>query len=74
MTKSTVSQVAHVPNPPPGFRIVCKICDGLGIIFHCEENAPPSTPIKCRHCGALRGTLGELRKLSASGKQDLFEI
>jgi hypothetical protein len=57
-----------------GFRIVCTSCDGLGITYQSAENAPSCTPIKCRHCGAARGTLGELRKLSASGKQDLFEI
>jgi hypothetical protein len=31
-------------------------------------------PIKCRHCGAPRGTLGQLRELSTSGRQDLFEV
>jgi hypothetical protein len=56
------------------FEIVCRICDGLGIIFECAENAPASTPIVCRHCGAPRGTLGQLRSLSLSGKQDLFEL
>ena len=55
------------------FQIICKICDGLGITFECPENAPSSTPIKCRHCGAPRGTLGQLREMSISGRQDLFE-
>jgi hypothetical protein len=57
-----------------GFKIVCEICDGLGIFFDCEEDAPSSTQINCRHCGAPRGTLGELRNLSVLAKQDLFEI
>jgi hypothetical protein len=52
---------------------VCHICDGLGIIFDLPEDAPSTTQIKCRHCGAPRGTLGALRQLSISGKQDLFE-
>jgi hypothetical protein len=56
------------------FEIICKACDGLGIVFDCAENAPSSTLISCRHCGAPRGTLGALRDLSISGKQDLFEI
>jgi ribosomal protein S27E len=56
------------------FEIICLGCDSVGIVFDCSENAPSSTPIKCRHCGALRGTLGELRNLSASGQHDLFEI
>jgi hypothetical protein len=55
------------------FQLVCKMCDGLGIIFECPENAPSSTPIKCRYCGAPRGTLGQLRELSMSGREDLFE-
>jgi hypothetical protein len=61
-------------NQPDGFKIICTICDGVGIIFECPEDAPSSTEIKCRHCGAPRGTLGDLRSLSASGSQDLFEI
>jgi hypothetical protein len=51
--------------PLSGFRIVCEICDRLGIVFDCTEDAPSSTQINCRHCGAPRGTLGELRNLSA---------
>ena len=56
------------------FQIVCKMCDGVGIIFDCPESAPSSTVIKCRHCSAPRGTLGALRDLSVSGKQDVFEL
>jgi hypothetical protein len=73
-TTMTNSQIAHTPDHGTGFKIVCTICDGLGIVFDCAENAPSSTQIKCRHCGAPRGTLGELRSLSISGQQDLFEI
>jgi hypothetical protein len=57
-----------------GFQIVCQICDGLGIFFDFAEDAPSSTQINCRHCGARRGTLGELRNLSVLTKQDHFEI
>ena len=56
------------------FQIVCNICDGLGITFDCKEDALASTLIKCRHCGAPRGTLGDLRTLSCSGKLEIFEI
>jgi hypothetical protein len=56
------------------FQIVCGICDGLGIVFDCKEDAPASTVIRCRPCGAPRGTLGDLRLLSCSGKESLFEI
>jgi hypothetical protein len=56
------------------FKIVCEICDGLGIFFDFAEEAPSSTQINCRHCNAPRGTLGELRNLSVLAKQDLFEI
>jgi hypothetical protein len=61
------SEVAH-------FQIVCRNCDGLGIIFEFPEDAPSSAVITCRHCGAPRGTLGNLRRLSTLAKQDLFEI
>ena len=43
------------------FEVVCINCDTLGIVFDCAEGAPSSTEIKCRHCGGLRGTLGDLR-------------
>jgi hypothetical protein len=58
----------------PDFSLICINCDAIGIVFDCTEDAPSSTPIKCRHCGAPRGTLGDLRRLSLSAKQDLFEI
>jgi hypothetical protein len=70
MTNSWIAQLPHRGD----FHIVCKVCDGLGIFFDGAVDAPSSTPINCRHCGAVRGTLGDLRKLSVSGKQDLFEI
>jgi hypothetical protein len=38
------------------------------------QDAPATTQIRCRHCGAPRGTLGELRDLSSSGQHDQFEI
>ena len=56
------------------FRVVCVSCDALGIVFDFAENAPASTVIRCRHCGGPRGTLGALRQLSGSDRQDLFEI
>jgi hypothetical protein len=60
---------------PNGFAIICRACEGLGITFECAEGAPSSTPISCRHCGAPRGTLGDLRSLSTSGKKDhAFDI
>jgi hypothetical protein len=30
--------------------------------------------IRCRHCGAPRGTLGALCRLSLSQRQDLFDV
>jgi ribosomal protein S27E len=74
MTISKAAQVAQAPIRHSPFRIVCIKCDSLGIVFDCPEGAPPSTQIKCRHCGAPRGTLGELRALSSSDRQDLFEV
>jgi hypothetical protein len=72
-----ISKTAKVPQASsahPVFKIVCINCDSLGIVFDCPEGAPPSTLIKCRHCGVPRGTLGELRALSCSDRQDMFEI
>jgi ribosomal protein S27E len=74
MSNYKASQISKVPGPRPEFRIVCVNCDALGIVFDFPENAPTSTIIKCRHCGAPRGTLGELRRLSCSDRQDLFQI
>ena len=64
----------RLPDARLGFRIVCEICEGLGIVFDGTEDAPATTQIRCRHCGAPRGTLGELRDLSSSGQHDQFEI
>lgn len=56
------------------FQIVCVNCDGIGITFECPETAPVQTIIRCRLCGAPRGTLGQLRRLALSEKLDLFEL
>jgi ribosomal protein S27E len=56
------------------FKIVCVNCDALGIVFDCSEGAPSSRKIKCSLCGAPRGTLGDLRNLSDSDMQDLFDF
>jgi ribosomal protein S27E len=72
----TISKTARVPITPhlrPDFRLVCINCDALGIVFDFPEGAPSSTQIQCRHCGAPRGTIGDLRKLSCSDR-DLFEV
>jgi ribosomal protein S27E len=74
MTISRAAQVTQAPIRHSRFRIVCINCDSLGIVFDCPEGAPPSTQIKCRNCGAPRGTLGELRELSCSDRRDLFEV
>ncbi len=65
---------ATVPSEVAQFQIVCRNCDGLGIIFEFAEDAPTSAVITCRHCGAPRGSLGDLRRLSTLARQDLFEI
>ena len=68
-----VSQSQKIP-ASRGFKLVCVNCDALGIVFDFPENAPTSAMIKCRDCGAPRGTLGDLRRLSGSDRQDLFEV
>jgi hypothetical protein len=50
---------------PLAFQLVCASCDALGVVFDQDgEGAPPSTLIRCRDCGAVRGTLGDLRNLA----------
>jgi ribosomal protein S27E len=68
------SRKASQPDQRPEFRIVCINCGALGIVFDCTEDAPPSTLITCRHCGAPRGTLGDLRYLSYATRHDLFDV
>jgi hypothetical protein len=57
----------------PSFHLICIDCHALGIVLDHAANAPSSTLIKCRHCGAPRGTLGDLRSLAQSTRHDLFE-
>jgi ribosomal protein S27E len=74
MTSMKASQLERPPVPRAEFRIICINCDALGIVFDCTKDAPASTPIRCQHCGAPRGTLGGLRELSVSQRQDLFDV
>jgi hypothetical protein len=43
------------------------------VIIDHGELAPASTVVRCSHCEAVRGTLGELRNLAISGRRDLFD-
>ena len=55
------------------FQLVCAKCDSVGVIIDQGELAPASTIVRCSHCEAARGTLGELRSLAISGRRDLFD-
>jgi hypothetical protein len=55
------------------FQLVCAKCDSVGVIIDHGELAPPSTIVRCCHCEANRGTLGELRHLAISDRRDLFD-
>ncbi len=55
------------------FQLVCTQCDSVGVIIDHGELAPPSTIVRCSHCEASRGTLGELRGLASSGRRHLFD-
>ena len=66
--------LTKIPGFKRGIPSCCVNCDALGIAFDFPKNAPSSTVIKCRHCGSPRGTLGSLRQLSGSDRQDLFEF
>jgi hypothetical protein len=56
------------------FQVVCVKCESLGIVLDYRNDAPPTTQIRCSHCNGLRGTLGALRSLAISDRQDLFEF
>jgi hypothetical protein len=58
----------------PAFQLICIECGVLGIAFDYTEGAPLSTPIKCRGCGGLRGTLGDLRTLAQPRQHDTFDV
>jgi len=51
-------QLSETMTARPGFQLVCANCDALAVVLDYAEGAPLSTPINCRYCGALRGTLG----------------
>jgi hypothetical protein len=53
------------------FQLVCIECDSVGVVIDYPEQAPASTIVKCSHCSASRGTLGELRRLALSGQRAL---
>jgi hypothetical protein len=56
----------------PAFHLVCASCDALGIVIENDaESASLATPIRCRNCGAVRGTLGGLRDLALSEPHDI---
>jgi hypothetical protein len=56
------------------FQLVCIECDSIGVVIDDGELAPPSAIVRCSHCSAARGTLGELRSLALSDRRDLFDV
>jgi hypothetical protein len=62
------------PSQDLNLELSAQIVKPLVVAFDCAENAPPSTMIKCRHCGAPRETVRDVRKLSISQRQTLFDI
>jgi hypothetical protein len=61
------------PTAPTGFKIVCTDCGGLSIKATDPANASTDTPIECRRCSAVRGTVADLQVLARRGR-DLFEF
>lgn len=59
----------------PAFQLICASSDALGIVLDRDaEGAPLATQIGCRNCGAMRGTLGDLRDLALSKPRDLIDF
>lgn len=46
----------------------CQRCDGQSIIL--PEDFDDEAHITCRNCGALQGTLGDLRHVVAANQQN----
>ena len=63
----------HEPGSNEGFRLVCDRCGGLAIKIADPTKSSDSTPVQCRGCDAVRGTLGELHDL-ARRATDVFEF
>ena len=63
----------HEPIRSVGFRMVCDRCGGLSIRMADPQKSSSSTPVQCRGCDAVRGTLGELHDL-ARRATDVFEF
>jgi len=55
------------------FKIVCTDCGSLSIKVVDPVRAIDSTPVECRRCGCIRGTLADLRGL-ALHSGDIFEF
>lgn len=55
------------------FKFVCEDCGSLSIKVVDPANAPATTLVQCGRCGAVRGTLADLRHLARRGG-DLFEF
>ena len=50
-----------------GFKVVCERCGSLSIKLENPERARASEQIQCGGCGAVRGTLADLRDLALRG-------
>jgi hypothetical protein len=49
------------------FQVVCESCGSLSIKLENPERAPANAQIRCSGCGAVRGTLANLRDLARRG-------
>ena len=49
------------------FKVVCESCGSLSIKLENPERSPANALIRCSGCGAVRGTLADLRELARRG-------
>jgi hypothetical protein len=68
-----MSLLEHQSCTQSGLKIVCEVCGNLSIKPIDPADAADGTPVYCRRCNAVRGTIADLRALARQSTGD-FEF
>ena len=63
----------HPSEAQPGLKIVCEVCGNLSIKPIDPADANDGASVHCRRCGAVRGTVADLRAMARQSTGD-FEF